>query len=209
MLWRLTQTLWPTKINYKGGSVMIEQYVLFFCGMTPLGMYIYKLAGVFPDCDPILIVNNVDPQLLRNPSRLSYEVVRRGCQVPNGGIGVGKRCDWQGDLVDGYEVVNLLKQINEVEIRLHPSVEAQLALHYPIGVFEPESPAPVDLPIGGLTDLKAPESGDKVVDMQTTSVEEKEDGPVDAVYPDQLPVGEPEKPRAANPIRVKSGPAKA
>lgn len=163
---------------------MIEQYVFLFCGLTPMGMQLYRLIGAFPDCEPLLIMNQVDPNLLRNPSKLKYEVVRRGSQVPYGGIGVGKRCDWQGDLVDGYEVVGVLSRIEQAEVQMHPDL-----VKFPSYILQdgPESPAPIDLPVGGVADLKAPETGDKVVDSQDPIIEEKGNEPNDDVQSVELP----------------------
>lgn len=200
-----------TKTNYKGGSVMIEQYVFLFCGLTPMGMQLYRLVGAFPDCEPLLIMNQVDPNLLRNPSKLKYEVVRRGSQVPYGGIGVGKRCDWQGDLVDGYEIVSVLAGIEQAEVQMHPDL-----IKFPSYILQegPESPAPIDGPVGGVADLKAPEAGDKVVDSQDPISEEMGNEPSDDVHAVELPVGQSEGNGAADacgnkpsPIKTRKGPS--
>lgn len=188
------QLLWPTKTIDKGGSVMIEQCVLYFCGLTPLGMHLYRLVGAFPDCEPVLVVNNVDPVLLRNPSLLKYEVVRRGYQVPNGGIGIGKRTDWQGEMVDGYEVLSVLSKLTDVEVKVHPDIAAVQSL------------------FAGSSDLKAPESSDKVVVSQAPEREEKGNELNDNVHSAELSVGKQEGDGAANaggdkprPIQTRKG----
>lgn len=202
---------------------MIEQCVLLFCGITPLGMHLYRLVGAFPDCEPLLVVNDVDPSLLSNPSLLNFEVVRRSFQVPRGSIGVGKRCDWQGDLTDGFEVVHLLKQMTDLELAVHPAILQLIPSSMPILIDEPESLDPIQEPIGGMpelepaasdsepdqVDLQAPADQSTVIDSQASSVEEKKDEPVEPVHADQLPVGEQKKSGNSNPIRVKPGSAKA
>lgn len=191
---------------------MIEQCVLLFCGITPLGMHLYRLVGAFPDCEPLLVVNDVDPSLLNNPSLLNFEVVRRSFQVPRGCIGVGKRCDWQGDLTDGFEVVHLLKQMTELEVGVHPALLQFIPSSVPLLIDGPESPAPIQEPIGGMPepepaapepepvqeDLQAPADQSTVIDSQASSVEEKKDEPVEPVHADQLPAGEPQGDGAAD-----------
>lgn len=172
---------------------MIQQCAFLLIGIHPLGYLMYKVAGLFKDCEPVLVVNNVDPNLLHNPSLLQLDVVRRAAQVSKGMCGVGKRVDWQGDLVDGYEVMNLLKQITDATVGVHPDLLAQLP-SLP-DVFEQESPASIEGPIGGLpdqVDLQAPESSDKVVDNDLPSSEDTKDEPVDDVLSTELPVGEPQ-----------------
>lgn len=202
---------------------MIEQCVLLFCGITPLGMQLYRLVGAFPDCEPLLVVNDVDPSLLSNPSLLNFEVVRRSFQVPRGSIGVGKRCDWQGDLTDGFEVVHLLKQMTDLEVGVHPALVQFIPSSPPLLIDEPESLEPIQEPIGGMPEpepaapepeptqegLQAQADQSTVIDSQASSVEEKKDEPVEPVHADQLPAGEPQKSGKSNPIRVKPGSAKA
>ena len=172
---------------------MIQQCAFLLIGIHPLGYLLYKISGLFEDCEPILVTNKVDPNLLSNPSLLQLDVVRRAAQVSKGMCGVGKRVDWQGDLVDGYEVMNLLRQITEATVEVHPDLLAQL--HGIPNPFEPESPAPIDGPVGGLpdqADLQAPESSDKVVDSDLPSNEDQKDEPVNDVRSTELPVGKPQ-----------------
>lgn len=162
-----------------------------------MGMHLYRLVGLFPDCEPFLVVNDVDPMLLSNPSQLNFEVVRRSFQVSRGSIGVGKRVDWQGDMTDGFEVVHLLKQMTELEVGVHPSLLQALPSSIPSLPELPETLEPVQEPIGGMPepevkDLQTPGEGSTVVDSQSSSVEEKKDEPVESVHADQLPAGEPQ-----------------
>lgn len=182
---------------------MNEQCALLFCGITLMGMHIYRLVGLFPDCEPFLVVNKVDPMLLSNPSQLNFEVVRRPFQVSRGCVGVGKRVDWQGDMTDGFEVVHLLKQMTELEVGVHPSLLQALPSSLPSLSEMPETFEPIQEPVGGMPepeakDLQAPGEGSTVVDSQSSSVEEKKDEPVESVHADQLPAGESQGDGAAN-----------
>lgn len=165
---------------------MNEQCALLFYGLNLMGMQIYRLVGLFPDCQPWVVVNKVDPSLLSNPSQLNIEVVRRAFQVPVGGVGVGKRVDWQGELTDGFEVLHLLKQMKQVTIGVHPDLERKLR------------------------DLNALPVNDTVVDSEAPSIEEKGNESVDDVYATQLPAGEPQGDGTANaggnkPCAIKVG----
>lgn len=172
---------------------MNEQCALLFCGINLLGMHLYRLVGLFPDCEPFLVVNDVDPMLLSNPSQLNFEAVRRPFQVSRGSVGVGKRVDWQGDLTDGFEVVHLLKQMTEVEIGVHPSLLQTLSSRIPSLSEMPETLEPIGgMPEPEVKDLQAPGEGSTVVDSQSSSIEEKKDEPVESVHADQLPAGEPQ-----------------
>lgn len=172
---------------------MVQQCAFLLIGIHPLGYLFYKIAGLFEDCEPILVVNNVDPNLLRNPSQLQLEPIRRAYQVQKGGCGIGKRVNHQGELVDGFEVVHLLRGVTEADIGIHPDLAAFMP--EPLPLFEPESPAPLQEPIGGLPDpvgLQAPDLSDKVVDTNLLPAEEPKHESVDDVLATELSSGEPQ-----------------
>lgn len=156
-------------------------------GVSLMGRLLFRVVGMFPDCQPWLVVNEVDVAALAHPSQLQMEVVRRECEVASGQVGVGKRTDHRGELVDGYEVIGLLKQIDDIPIHVSPellSVWQALFFPDPAGVPEAKSD-----PIG---DLTTPAVQDKLSDSDTEDSEEHTDGSVDPVLTAELPTGEPQ-----------------